>query len=332
MILNPFYLEGKKREKAQRDKEIREEAEKMADKIVEERRKVEEKLYGKKPDLFKEKKEQDEKASYKKIIEQGFEKLEKKAENPELALIRTLASLGLIVSSFAHELKGIKNNVSEINVLEKTLNKLLTGEQKQTVEYEDIKDIIDLLKKDNARISHWIDYCLTAIKKDKRKRASLKFDNYLHHFERDWRSILEKNNTELSIKTNFSTPYLFRAFEMDMDTIFNNLIANSIDAFHNLKQIRDRKINIQVSITKGKLQILYSDNGTGVPKVFKKKEDIFLPFTTSKKDRLGNDIGTGLGMYLVKSVIDDYEGGIELLDNNPGFKMKIDFPVVKKSK
>lgn len=332
MILNPFYLEGKVREKAQRDKEIREEAEKLADKIVEERKKVEEKLYGRKPDLFKEKKELDEKASYKKIIQEGLDKIESKPDNPEVALIRTLASLGLIVSSFAHELKSIKHNSSEIIVLEKTLNKLLIEEQKKTVEYGDITDIIELLKKDNARISHWIDYCLTAIKKDKRKRSSLKFESYLGHLDRDWKGIFEKNKIELSVKAHFSSPYLFRAFEMDMDTVFNNLIANSIDAFYNLKQIRDRKINIHTTIVKGKLQIIYSDNGTGVPKVFKKKDEIFLPFTTSKKDRLGNDIGTGLGMYLVKSVIEDYEGSVELLDNEPGFKIKIELPVIKKSK
>ena len=62
----------------------------------------------------------------------------------------------------------------------------------------------------------------------------------------------------------------------------------------------------------------------------KKKDEIFLPFTTSKKDRDGNDIGTGLGMYLVKNVVTDNNGTVELMDTTVGFKLKIELPIRNK--
>ena len=331
-ILNPFYLDAREKEGKKRDEEIRKEAEKLADKIVLERQKVEQKIYGSKPDLFKSKKDQEEKQAYQKVISKSFEKFEKRDdEDAEIAQIRTLASLGLIVSSFAHELKEAKNNFSDILKVEKLLNKVVQDERKKSVDYKDIIDIIELLKAENEKISHWVDYSLTAIKKDKRKRGAIKFDKFFVSLNKSWKTVLENRNVKLEIKNSITKPYVFRAFEMDMNTVFNNLISNSIDAFHNLKTIRDRKISITFSLVKGNIQIVYADNGTGIPNVFKKnKDEIFLPFTTSKKDRDGNDIGTGLGMYLVKNVVTDNNGTVELMDTTIGFKLKIEIPTRNK--
>lgn len=332
VILNRFYIDGKAKEKEVREKEIRIEAERLADKIVEQRIKVESKIYGNKPDLFKESKEKKEKESYQKIIEEGFQKIEKREEDDaEIAQVRTLASLGLIVSSFAHELKEVKNNADDINDLEKIYHKIVTEESKKQQAYKDGVNIIEFLKSDNKKIAHWVEYSLTAIKKDKRKRTSLKFDSFFSSLSKQWAKVLSDRNIVLSFKHSISKPYLFRAFEMDMSTIFSNLISNSIDSFNNLKQLRERKISVNAGLIRNNIEIIYSDNGTGLPKVFKKnKEEIFLPFTTSKKDKDGNDIGTGLGMYLVKNVVIDNNGIIEIIDTPIGFKVKIIFTLRNK--
>ena len=332
VILNPFYLDAKEKEKKIREKEIRVEAEKLADKIIKQRAKVESKIYGNKIDLFKESKERQEKESYQKIIEEGFQNIEKRDDDDaEIAQVRTLASLGLIVSSFAHELKEVKNNVDDINDLEKIYAKVVVDENKKQQIYKDGINIIESLKIDSKRIAHWVDYSLTAIKKDKRKRNSLKFDTFFNSLGKQWEKVLSDRDISLTFKNNIVKPYLFRAFEMDMSTIFSNLISNSIDSFNNLKRLRERKININVILIRNNIEITYSDTGTGLPKVFQKnKDEIFLPFTTSKKDKDGNDIGTGLGMYLVKNVVSDNNGLIELIDAQIGFKLKIKFPIRNK--
>lgn len=331
-ILNPFYLVAKEKEEQEREEQIRREAEKLADKIVLERQKVEEKVYGSKPDLFKDRKVQEEKQVYKRLIAKSLEKFEKRDdEDAEIAQIRTLASLGLIISSFAHELKEAKNNFDDIQDLENIFSKVVPDEKKKTPEYADGIDIIELLKGENRKISHWVDYSLTAIKKDKRKRTAIRFGNYFTELAKNWKTVLENRNIKLEVRNNIRKAYVFRAFEMDLNTVFNNLISNSIDAFNNLKIIKDRKITIIFSLAKENIQIVYSDNGTGIPNVFKKdKDEIFLPFTTSKKDRDGNDIGTGLGMYLVKNVVTDNNGNVELMDAAVGFKLKIELPTRNK--
>jgi signal transduction histidine kinase len=334
-ILNTFYKENAIQKDFERKEEIRKEAEKLADIIFEKRKIEEEEKERAKYEEFREEKqkqeEKEEKEEYQKIFAKSLVKFQNEEDkDAEIAQVRNLASLGLIISSFAHELKEIRNNVDEIIDLEEIFNRIVELEKKELKDFKDGTDILELLKRDGERIKHWVDYSLSAIKKDKRKRSTFKFEDYFLIMESDWEYALKDRNVDLILENDISEKYNFRAFEMDMNTVFSNLISNSIDAFKNLKTISKREIKVSYQLKNNIISITYSDNGTGLPKVFKNKVDVFLPFTTSKKDRNGKDIGTGLGMYLVKSVIDDNNGTIEFLDSSDGVKIKIEFPTRKK--
>ncbi|RBP26939.1 histidine kinase/DNA gyrase B/HSP90-like ATPase [Oceanihabitans sediminis] len=334
-ILNPIYLEQKKKAKEKRESEIQKRAEALANKIIEKRKKVEESIYGKKgkTDLFEEKKEEEEKKTYEEAFKDTFKAIDdEKAEqeNQEIVQVRSLASLGLVVSSFAHELKEIKDNAIEIKELEVLFKSIVPEEKKKSVEYKDGIDIIELLDENSDKIIHWVDYALTAIKKDKRTRGKFEFSGFLKSLNKSWSRIFKKKDISLNIVDETKDkPYDFRAFEMDISTIFTNLINNSIDSFNNLIEVQERTINISAKVKDDSIEILYSDNGVGLDEVFEDKEEIFLPFKTAKRDRKGKEIGTGLGMYLVKSVIDDNNGTIDILEPEKGFSVMISFPLRK---
>jgi len=336
-ILNPFYLFNEEEKKRVEQERIRQEAIILAEKLYEARIVKEEKSnhFDNDPNFSQQKTNSnqkntnsntEQKEEFRKIIEDSFQQFRTDDEkDAEIAQVRNLASLGLILSSFAHELRGLKNNINEIPQLEAIFEKIASPELKSSYSYKDGKNIIELLKSDGEKIEHWVDYSLTAIKKDKRKRTNLNFNEYFLSLKKNWNKVLQERNIYLNtIEHKYN--YNFRAFEIDMNTIFGNLISNSIDSFNNLSEIIAREITIDHKIEDNKIKILYSDNGTGLPDVFTNKEDIFLAFTTSKKDKNGMDIGTGLGMYLVKGVVDDNNGIIEVLDSKKGFKLKIEFP------
>ncbi|RXG31922.1 ATP-binding protein [Leeuwenhoekiella marinoflava] len=334
-MLNPIYLEQKKKAKEKKESEIQKRAEALADKIIEQRKKVEESIYGKKvkADLFEEKKEEEEKKTYEEAFKDTFKAIEdEKAEqeNQEIVQVRSLASLGLVVSSFAHELKEIKDNAIEVKELEGIFKSIVPKEKKESIEYKDGIDIIELLDENSDKIIHWVDYALTAIKKDKRTRGKFEFSGFFKTLEKSWSRIFKKKDISLNIVDETKDKaYDFRAFEMDISTIFTNLINNSIDSFNNLIEVQERTINISANVKDDSIEILYSDNGVGLDEVFIDKEEIFLPFKTSKRDRKGKEIGTGLGMYLVKSVIDDNNGTIDILEPEKGFSVMISFPLRK---
>jgi len=321
-VFNPIYIFNKQEEERRQAQEIQRQAEILAKRIIEEQKnnpapndneeqeRVEE--------LFKE--------SVRTIIEDR-----KDDENQEIVQVRSLASLGLIVSSFSHELKEVSNNASEIEDLERSVLALIPENKRETTQYVDIVDIFELLKDDKEKIKHWVDYTLTAVRKDKRTRTKLDFSAFFVQLKNSWKRIFKRKDVNLVINDNIKdTLYEFRAFEMDMITIFSNLINNSIDSFEQRLSVGDRNITIALEIVNNKIEITFSDNGKGLDKSFENKEDIFLPFTTSKRDRKGKEIGTGLGMYLVKSVIDDNNGNIEVLEPEKGFAVKIIFSLLNK--
>lgn len=335
-MLNPIFLNNKKEKEITKEEEIQKRAEALADQIVQKRKQVEESIYGKKgkADLFQEKKEEEEKKTYEEAFKDTFKAIaDEKAqdENQEIVQVRSLASLGLVVSSFAHELKEIKDNALEVKELEGIFKLIVPKENKKSSEYKDGIDIIELLDENSDKIIHWVDYALTAIKKDKRTRSKFEVSIFLKSLEKSWNRIFKKKDIKLNIIDNVAgINYDFRAFEMDMSTIFTNLINNSIDSFNNLNHIQKRNINIEVSLKEEYIEIIYSDNGVGLDKVFEDKEEIFLPFKTAKRDRKGKEIGTGLGMYLVKSVIDDNNGTIDILELENGFSVQFSFPLRNK--
>lgn len=321
-ILNPIYLFNQQKRKEEQEKEIQKQAEALAKKIIEEQKRNPESDENKEQErvetFFKE--------SVRNIIEEKADE-----ENQEIVQVRSLASLGLIVSSFSHELKEVSNNASEIIELEKYALSLIPNDKKSSTDYQDMVDIFQLLKEDKEKIKHWVDYTLTAIRKDKRRRSKLDIAQFFIQLSESWKRIFKRKDINLSVLNKIANhSYDFRAFEMDLTTIFSNLINNSIDSFEQRKTIGDRNIVIEFEIINNRLEIIFSDNGKGLDKAFENKEDIFLPFTTSKKDRTGNEIGTGLGMYLVKSVIDDNNGNIEILDSPVGFSVKISFSLINK--
>ena len=335
-ILNVYYKYFDAQKKLHKEEEIMRRAVVLADRIVLERQNTEEKIYGKeikKLDLFAEAKLVEEKKVYQEAFIDTFKVIEdERAEqdNEEIVQVRGLASLGLIMSSFSHELKEVRNSGNEVKSLKKIYAKLTPKEKDLLEAYSDGNDIIQQLDENYEKIRHWVDYSLTAIKKDKRKRGKLNFSTYVGTLGTTWAKIFKSRDISLLLEDNTKgQKYSFRAFEMDMDTIFTNLINNSFDSFDALKKVQERIISICLDIINDEIEITYADNGKGLSEIFQEKEEIFLPFTTSKKDRKGNDIGTGLGMYLVKNVVDDNNGEISILSPPQGFAIKLSFPIRK---
>jgi C4-dicarboxylate-specific signal transduction histidine kinase len=193
-------------------------------------------------------------------------------------------------------------------------------------------DLLNHMREQDVQVKHWLDYSLSALRKDKRTRTNLDITQYFESFEESWVNALGRRKVKLTITDNLKSTLQIRAFAIDFDTVFNNLLINSLDSFKRRKDSRTRKVDVTFESDGNVIHIIFADNGAGLSKDYHKNPDeIFLPFETSKVDKRGNKVGTGIGMYLAKTIIEDYKGEISILEINDGFKLGITIPLRKKS-
>jgi signal transduction histidine kinase len=268
--------------------------------------------------------------SYKKI-RAGYIVLKQEAEDREneLKLLRNLASTGLVITSFAHELKNIailsdsrsedlrcavENIMSEDEVAQLGLN-----------DYENPYSLIRDLRDQDQNIRSWLNFSINSINRDKRTRKVFGMDEYFEHFKSTWHTVLNELNIDLSID-GFTPEMRVKAFIIDLDTIFNNLLSNAIYAIKESKRTENRRITINGKVEDSDIVVLFEDTGIGLAEEYKKlPNDIFNAFESSKYDKDGNKIGTGLGLYITKATLAEYKGSSisVMTPRTEGFGLKI---------
>lgn len=95
-----------------------------------------------------------------------------------------------------------------------------------------------------------------------------------------------------------------------------NLLDNAIKYTPN-----GGKIQLESYLKSGKLMIAVSDSGAGIPNT--EHQRIFKRFV--RLDNARNTPGSGLGLSLVKAVIDLHHAQINLKDNQPGLRVELIF-------
>ncbi|MGK9454814.1 sensor histidine kinase [Enterobacter ludwigii] len=77
--------------------------------------------------------------------------------------------------------------------------------------------------------------------------------------------------------------------------------------------------NIEVTFERvggTKLRISFEDSGCGLEE--SQEENIFLPMKSSKRDRTGNVVGTGMGLAIIRNqVVDNMAGNIFAKGSSP---------------
>lgn len=105
-----------------------------------------------------------------------------------------------------------------------------------------------------------------------------------------------------------------------MKRVFVNLIDNAVAAVQG-EALPSVTIRTEYITQQQVLKISIIDNGTGIPT--RDRIRVFEPYFSTKEK------GTGLGLPIVKSIIEDHGGIIRALDNKPqGTRMYIEMPIV----
>lgn len=250
----------------------------------------------------------------------------------ENQLLRALASTGLTLTSFAHDLSNLAASIIQRhNNVKKMMSKLIDESTLDDLRpYQNPFILIDDMAREDERLKNWLEFSLNTIKIDKRTRKKIDLYKYFEAFERSWNSVLSFQSVNISVPISIDNNKCFlRLFEIDFDSIFNNLISNTLTAFRREDAGDERKISIELIQENNEIIINYIDSGPGLSKDIDEPNRIFDPLFTTKRDQLGMEIGTGLGMWIVKSTVEHYNGLIKITQLRPGFSLQFVFPIRK---
>jgi len=243
-----------------------------------------------------------------RITKEQFLKLLEEHPKVAISILRTLS----------RRLRQIDDMIVEKTLQEERMSTL--GKLSSTIIHDiksplgAIKGYTELLKKGikDPEMSTYmetmeeaIDYILNMIEEVLefgRDRSSMKIQKVnLSEFISDLVVFFQKGikNKEIDISIDVPENMYIEIDPVKMRRVFFNLLKNSVDA------IPERgEINISVNTEGDGVVISLSDTGVGIPSSI--IDRIFDPFFSFGK------AGTGLGMTVVKKIIDDHDGWIEV--------------------
>ncbi len=131
-----------------------------------------------------------------------------------------------------------------------------------------------------------------------------------------------KKNIQIQLHSNLKSLEIY-ADRHKIEQVFNNLISNAIKFSY-----PGSSIGVDISANNDEISISFKDQGTGIKK--EKLENIFQPFNMASGAGTSGEKGTGLGLLIVKKIVEGHGGNIRV-ESEPG-KGSTFFVTLPKSK
>ncbi len=261
-----------------------------------------------------------------KILAADYKSLETELldKEAELSMLRGLASMGISSATFTHELRSVMIRLLPRNELLKSiLLQYLPEKDFEGMRFENPYQELRNMKEEDERLYNWLLYSLNSIRRSKRDWVEIDLANYFTLFVESWRPILLRKLIHIDLRITSKNNLSLKGFEMDLDSIFNNFVTNSISAFLTSNE-ENKTISVSVGSDHGYAIIDFVDNGIGLSQEYRNNPDvIFNAFETSTVDSQNNKIGTGMGLFIAKGVISKYpDAMIALLPVETGFGIR----------
>jgi signal transduction histidine kinase len=218
-------------------------------------------------------------------------------------LIKQRESLKIFTSDVLHELKnpltGIRNGIEIL--------------QLDNVDNPENNEILSLISKESGRIEKLLfdirEYSLN----DKGENPS------------EWCNPGEVINNLLDlyfkaeIKSTIKSNNLIKLSEGQLVSVLTNLIDNAVSF-----SPETQSVSLDYYAEKYKTYLTISDSGPGIPQ--EEKDKIYKRFYSNRESASGKTLHSGLGLSIVKNILENNNHTIECLDNNPeGTRFMITF-------
>jgi signal transduction histidine kinase len=213
--------------------------------------------------------------------------------------------LGILAASFGHESVDWAGNIVKFaeRLDEDVISKawwLLPAERPE------VEKTMSFLVSESRKLRKFAKFTLGNVSREKRIKSTFCVrEDVLNNVFTAFKEVLEG---EKKIRSELPTSGRFpvEGYPMDWESIFVNLMLNAAWAMEDTPP-ENRKIRVQMTTDGDEVVIHFEDTGRGLEAGT--EEVIFQPTFTTKRNERGEDIGTGLGLTIVKSFVEVNTGG-----------------------
>ena len=226
----------------------------------------------------------------------------------ELEIKNRLAVAGEVSAQLAHE---VRNPLAAISGSVQVLKDELGLKEEQ-------RELMDIIVSESRRVSHSIDQFLNLVSPGQRTFSSIN----LTEIFKETLTLLQSSGEmdgNVQIKGNYSSRSIqYFGNNNQFKQLFWNILRNALKAMP-----RGGALTVDFEkIKKDRIELRFADTGIGMSE--DKRERIFEPFYS------GFENGQGLGMAVVRKVVDDYKGKIRVTSEpDKGTEIIITLPLRK---
>lgn len=218
-------------------------------------------------------------------------------------VFRGLASVGIASAVFGHETEISTASAQGSLTLAKF--QLAPGPRQNLA---GVMSNIEEAEEAVQQIASWGSFALLRVKKDKRQKQKVSITRIVNGVLTELEKPLKKSNIHLTRNLSDITA---RTFPMDIEAVVINFVTNSYHAVKEKPKNRGIDIQLSPSAVNGRngFQIVVSDSGPGFDAG--NKDLIWQPLFSTRLDSRGRATGTGLGLTIVKSAVEELGGTVK---------------------
>lgn len=236
------------------------------------------------------------------------------------AMLRILASLGVSLAVFSHEIRGALTGVD--SAIGQVLEMLVDCNSQ--VRLDELKNNLDSsvqrLKDVSRYIAGLIDHSST------REKDNQALHSVINNFVGQFKNYFNARGIDFEVKID---PPFLRTVPMhrsEIDSVLFNFLTNSVKAMDRSNS-HSRKIKISAKRSESLAIISFQDSGGGVPiEIVDKIFDAFFTTSQYKGDEIAGP-GSGLGLKIVSDIAEANGGYVKIETPETGYGARFDFAI-----
>lgn len=255
---------------------------------------------------------------YREAVDQLIQMRERDLQAKQT--LEALSSAGVILNTFFHELRGVRTQmVTRGTQMRARLDNLLNNQPYCGEAYMDPYRKLEDYDRIDKILGAWLNVVMQAIEKENLVTEEISLAAEVNKITEIWKQLLEEKRIYLRLlpENESDQSCMLRLAVVDLYVIINNFVLNAVWFLE--QRFQETRI-IQISLDEDGQSIFMRMENNGPPLSDQYRDQPMRIFDIGETNKPG---GTGLGLFLMREVVERTDGEIRPMEMTDGFGIEI---------